>query len=501
MSPIRSTVLLSIAGFLIAHSALAQEYKTIPITARDSKTKETIKLDARGIKKQLSKLREPINKMKFGQFSLDDTAKKQIDQYYLRNFALMTQEDGHGDAAKVRQTMLNEIRKLKKADHDYLVARLYYFCNKLIPHNEKMNYHPVVRFNCMLIMAHLNQVEIKGSSSDAVPEVPLRQARTFMLAQYKDPNQIDAVRLGALIGLQRHAEISRYGNSAARAISDGDKAEITKICMDLLSSAEPTNGRAESAHDWFQRRAAQILGSLGDAGTDGAVAKLLDATVREKSKTLGLRCECSNSLGRITYAKPVALKADLAAGGMGYVAVDAIGSEVDRIEKVLEQQVAGSPGGYGGVPGGAVGGGGYDAYEGGAGAGAAASDYGEGPTGGYPYGGGGQYPYGGGDGGRTPRQVEPPEDPAITLVRRQLKHQLNCVTVGLIGDVPKKAGGMLSIAQGQEQTAVKNIARSVNEILKSLDEKNLRLDKLKDELKDLSAKLERACAAVVASRT
>ena len=487
---IRLAVLGCVLLSFVAVEVSAEQYKTITVVGKNKAGKK-VRLDARNIKKQISQLRDPINKMKFGTATLNDAAKKKIQLYYHRNFAYITQEDGHGDAAKLRLGMLNEIRKLKKqSDHDYLMTQMYTFCSKLIPHSDEGNYHPVVRFNCMALMAGLNRKELV-TGANAVPEVPLSQARTFMLKQLDDPNQIDVVRLAALRGLLRHAELSRI-KSSSRAIPAGDQAKLFAYCSKTISEAAP-EGRDAGAHVWFQRLCADILGAMGQPGADGAIAKLLDQTIQNKERDLSLRCSCSNALGRIKYAQPP-IKADTAAGGMGWVAVASIRNEVDRIDKILAAKAAGG-GVYGGGP---VGGG-----------------YGEGPSGGYGDEGGGGYDNTGGGYGEGPggpgnpygapgangQPLEPPEDPIITGVRRQLKHQLNCVTVGLVGETPKKvAGGMLSIAQGQEAAAVKNIDKNVREVLSELDKKNLRPDRLKAELATLADKIERASARLLASR-
>jgi hypothetical protein len=179
----------------------------------------------------------------------------------------------------------------KRDVHAKITADTLKFMQTLV----RENYPPVVRFNAILMIGDLNASEYINLSKE--PAVPLPEALTVLLAEYENPDQLDAVKAGALLGIMRHIESGKT-----------DPAQVKKIAqmlLDLIRTAQPPEGRSLDGHLWLRSRAAGVLARLGSCSLeekDNQVLLALQGLMVEKDSPWWMRLEAVKGLGLLDYA-------------------------------------------------------------------------------------------------------------------------------------------------------------------------------------------------------
>ncbi|HUG69591.1 MAG TPA: hypothetical protein VMM76_17700 [Pirellulaceae bacterium] len=402
-----------------------------------------------------------------GQIPFDDAGKKVLDEwymsYYLKSF---TSAENLGALPEMRNTLLNkDLRPARSAAAIAHVRSLVLgFMKGYAQNSGKYNFHPAVRYNAMLVIGDLNLVEYgaryPNNQKAMVPE-PLPEALDLLISEYKSPTQIDAVRVAALVGLDRHVKLD-LGRPAEGRIPGPKKKVIVDEMIALLNSAPPAT-RSPAGHTWMQRRAIDILAALGMVGVYPEANAALEKIVADKDAPISLRCTASEALARWA---PNGQKNDAStvSRNLGLIAVKACKDELDRIAALVTQEkemkmlreLIKKPnpaatgqfgaGGYGGgtemsgggeMYGGDMGAGGEEMYGGGDDMPGGMGGMGDmdGGMGGMDGGMGGMYGGMGGMYGGMPG-IGPaaiPTDPRIIWSQRRLKYQLTCVKQGLRG--------------------------------------------------------------------
>ncbi|HTN74530.1 MAG TPA: hypothetical protein VL096_04760 [Pirellulaceae bacterium] len=230
-----------------------------------------------------------------------------FDSYYTRyKFAVMTQtnEDQLAKLQQERRAFMEQ--HLKKAvspeAHDHLVDLTFRSMKKICTEN----FHPAVRYNAMLIIGDLNVKEGITGGANAGPADPLPAARDFMLAELVNPQQIDAVKLAAIIGLTRHAEINAL-RPADRQYTNAVRAAMIKQLLPLAADKKVPATRSDEGHAWMRGRLYELLTALSLAGYDNNVAQLLTQTVGDESEPFSLRFVAADLLGRMNLAASTTL--------------------------------------------------------------------------------------------------------------------------------------------------------------------------------------------------
>lgn len=355
--------------------------------------------------------------------------------------------------------------------HRYLVDLIY---DAMVPVVQD-NYHPAVRYNAMLIISGLNDTDsVRVGAVKLTPE-PMVRALPFIYEQFKKPENSDAIRVAALLGLVRHLEWDNFRGpveSPTPAINPATRAAILKDLLALARQKDPPEGRSVEGHEWFRRRAIDGLTQASYYRVDAEIAAALDAILKDDSESIAMRCAAATAVGKIAYQAPVKLDPTPTAKELGYLALLACHKELTRVtemnkqeyERITRLQGGGSSGGYGGYGGGMGMEGGY----GGGGMGGASptrlAPGGTGPEegagvyagprpggsvrpkapgtsggmmeGGMPSSGGmmggmmGGY---GGYGSSGAQKVADPKQYRFDYVRRRIRGQLYAIEVGLVG--------------------------------------------------------------------
>ena len=442
-----------------AAAAPAGDYTVIPLAekmfsgGRETSAAQTL---GRNVAKVLS-----------GEMALGD--EPLFDVYYTRHlFAMHTQTDPKSLAKlpKERSNFLrNHIQKTRRPEiHDHLV-QLTFRSMKDIASN---NYHPAVRYHAMMIIGDLNSKEMTTPGPSGTPPVPLAEARDFMLAELGNAKQVDAVRVAALLGILRHAEISAYGAPLAPAA----KQNIVKVILPLATDKNVPADRSPEGHAWMRSRAVEVLAYLGRPQYDAPLVQTLTTIMADSNEPTSLRFAALTSLGRMNLSGATNFSGDQLARQMAMLAVQATRELLAPIDDQLtaEKEKArlsgGGPGGYGGYSGGGPGG-----YSGGAG---------------YPGGGPGGM---GGTVVKTPQQLK--EEARLTIVQRVLKDHMLKTRIGLDG-ADGKSGAVTAAKVASQKDYIKKVSDAVTALAKVSDMKDARTEgppRLADLSKEMRAKM------------
>ena len=182
-------------------------------------------------------------------------------------------------------------------------------------------FHPSARYNATLILGDLN---LKKAARDrqAIPLPDVLPKLTGILMQ---PNQLPAVRVAAMIGIERQAEAIRKYDTA---VFEANRGITISTMLKVLAEKEPRKGCSVDGNLWLRRQACEVLGELGDAGPGGTVAKALLATASDQEEPIWVRCAAARSIGQLADARSIDPK--LASKTLSALAVDVCRHESQR---------------------------------------------------------------------------------------------------------------------------------------------------------------------------
>ena len=390
--------------------------------------------------------REKVAPVLTGQKSLTE-GRAAFDGFYERIFfPIMTQtsEDALRTISDSRRDLQRDLDQsgAKAADvHTHLIRLSLSTLTNIV----RDNFHPAVRYNAMLIISGLNDQE--GGTSSKSTAVPMASALPVILEEFKRPENPDAVKVAALLGLMWHLE----GENAKSPTAQPNplKAEVIKELLAFVETKDPPEGRSSDGHTWMRRRAIDALTVACQSKTDPTIVAALDKLVRDDSQPIAIRCAVAQSLGKVSLQPPTAVDVPALAKELGHVALQACEDELTRAikqrkdedERLARQMgtysgemAGGMSGDGGGMPGGGMPGGGYTGAGGGTYTGAQVYAGPRAAVGSTP----GGMPGDGGTGGYgTEMSVDPslldPKSYRFDLIRRKIRQGLYCVQIGLLG--------------------------------------------------------------------
>jgi hypothetical protein len=462
-----------------------------------------------------------VHEILTGRTPFNAQTQAEFDEYFRRHFfPKMTQVSNLGNLDDDRQaffkTRFYQVANAPPAARDYLLKLTFQMMQTIATnYGGRLNFHPYVRYNAMLIIGELNEQETSGSFSARRPAVPYGPALDFLLNQLKDPNQIDLLRVAALDGVLRHAQITRIQHqlpgTGVSADSPQEKTKVQRILSVVQPIAEekdPPEGRSVAGHTWMRRRAIEVLMALR-SGSE--FLTLFDEIIADQDAPLSLRCTAAEAIGKMPAGgagqqnfDPLKTSMNVAA-----IAVEACQAELawwdaekkrEEEKKRMQQGSGGYPSGYSGMgyPGGE---GGYPGYEGSSidAAMSAASE-----SGAYPS----SYPgYGmSGPMGKPPEKKKKVE-PRLEKTQRRIKDCLYYVKLALDGNTTfsnKEAktppgaaqnqpaappeGGIMARANAQQKTKVKELSMAIVDVFQAVDKVDVTREAM---LTDLRAQLDR----------
>jgi len=183
------------------------------------------------------------------------------------------------------------------------------------------NFHPATRVNAMLMIGQLNA---KEAPSISVPPDPLPAALPVLVAAVADEKQIDAVKVAAMVGIFRHAELGAISSPSAQTA-------VLKAVVALLNAPRPA-GRSAAGDAWMRRQAARILATLR-IGNSSAVVAALAKTVADKRLPLSTRCAAAEALGRLDYRGAGGVNFTPTAAALRQLTIEVCAAETEPISR------------------------------------------------------------------------------------------------------------------------------------------------------------------------
>jgi len=308
------------AWVLLSPAVFAQDEDAAPAAAEASPPEGYLELE---VEAKLGRdLRLRVVAMRADGFKPGDQAV--FDKYYKKYvFPGWTDPDNWTKRKNPREGILDDLRRAQP-------GAVYDRLNRLVL--EQMvemvgkNYHPVTRFNAMLMIGQLN-VEEPGFNK---PPKPLPKAFSILLSSAEDKNLPDAVRYGALLGILRHCE---YG-----AADEESRQKISNLMFSLATMRDPPPGCSKEGHGWFRRLAIDTLGRLRSPGPQGAVAKAMVRIVSESDASLPVRCEAARALGRLRLTPQTGLDLGAVGKALEELLID-IAKEEIRLRNIAEKKI------------------------------------------------------------------------------------------------------------------------------------------------------------------
>jgi len=408
-----------------------------PISYHQDTTEEDVKAAEEKFKrdKTSSNVQKILRAQAFGAGE-----EAQFDAYY-KQFALprWTVPEQYGSLPAFRRDLRRDFLNGKAgAPYDRLLELSFNYLRRI----SARGFHPAVRYNAILMLGDLNVQEFPpGSKSIVQPYPPAQQT---LLQAVKDTDS-DAVRVAALVGLQRHASLGNLNPQ----IRDG---QLIPILLELAKSPPPKD-RSPEGHAWLRAMAIDTLAALRVPGPDGSVVLAMVAIVGDKDTPLLARLAAARALGSLDLKGFNALTPSQLAVPLGNLAVEVCTSALARARVAAKAPArAGYPGmpgsGYPGMPGmessmgpmpGAMPG--YPGAPPGRPSKSSRKLSSAPPMSGSPE--SGMYP-----GGMMPGQMaeDPEQVERLARLRRGLKHELNAVRLGLNGPVDPQNGAVRLLA-------------------------------------------------------
>lgn len=281
--------------------------------------------------KQISALRRDVARAVRSTNTPDKQAQDAIVRYY-RGVIIngLTNSSAWKNADQLpawRRTVVGDIDNCRNSSTRKFIHDLVYrFAGRIVVNNETPSYHPVAKYNALLLIGALDERPAQGGSSARKPAVPSRRVRGLLLKYATEP--VESLRVGAMIGLGRHAKLMA-------AAGDKPDASIMKVFANVLSSKEPPEGISVDGHRWMQRIALEGLGDIGDPRAE----KMILALMNDGEMPLYVRCTAADALGRLQYGGQRKPDVKAVVGGLGSVALDSLREQITYLKTQIDQQL------------------------------------------------------------------------------------------------------------------------------------------------------------------
>jgi hypothetical protein len=228
----------------------------------------------------------------------NQTQKDEVEQEFLCRVAEMTWTDRLPRLTKLRKDIKRDLGLAGRADkeskeiHVFLNAKVFEFAKYLV---ENDKFHPASRYNAMIVIGYIDQTEgdIVGKGA-----IPLKGTLDY-LRNVLDPTggekYPEILRIGAMCGIARHAEL---------AMSPTDTANMIRTMTSIVGADQPLPNTSPTGHAWLRHRGAQVLGALAETSPNGdkpeSVAAIEQLAADAKGNTILTRCDAIKQFGTFT---------------------------------------------------------------------------------------------------------------------------------------------------------------------------------------------------------
>ncbi|MEQ8839093.1 MAG: hypothetical protein RID07_19970, partial [Lacipirellulaceae bacterium] len=296
--------------------------------------------------------------------SLTNADKEMLSKYFKGYyFPTMTEQDPKslGELSEFREDLFKlYINQAKaKVTRDYLIE----LTGREMGSIALGNYHPAVRYNAVLLIGMLD--EVAGTAGrGGKPPVPWKKGTNVLLILLEKDSlgkgdkavMIPAsAKVGALVGLQRHA---RFG--IEEALND----RVTLAAMKIIDQKEPAEGVKKDVHAWIRCLAAHVLVTQFEKSANQTVLDAVTSLVADPEMQLNDRCYAASLLGDLKLEGVANLEVQPTTIALVNLAKRVMESEAKLAKKFRKKELGlddrragGFGGGWGGYGGGEYGGG------------------------------------------------------------------------------------------------------------------------------------------------
>lgn len=224
-----------------------------------------------------------------GKFNTPDD-QKVFDEYYRWRVAEMTWIENLAELPKKRDKFKRQDLSLSSKAPDLLTHSTLnaMLLNAAANIARSDIYHPVVRHNCMMLVAVLDERE-PGTVSGP-PPIPLPAALPVLMDTLSDAKQLECVRVAALFGIVRHTELE---------VAPDARKKLLPLLVSLAGSKQQGGAAGQV---WMRSRAAQALGNMSAKWPEAnqpTTAAALHQLIGDEQASLSARCEASHSIGTL----------------------------------------------------------------------------------------------------------------------------------------------------------------------------------------------------------
>ncbi len=265
----------------------------------------------------------------------DAQSRQRFDQYFKEFlFPTMTLYDSNslGSLGSLRKGFFG--RNLGRAAFPEVRAHLTQMAFNEMKAIAADDFHPAVRYNAMLIIGRLDEQPANDTAKQ--PPVPYPDALDFLLGQLRaDPATTpDAVKVGALIGIQRH---SRFNLPE-------QQVEPTRQALVATVTAERPTDRPEEAHAWIRALGAEILAEMGELGENNNVHEALLSLVADEQMSLTARSRVAHAWKQLKdrYTADAGIDANAAVAALAKLTEAVFEYEMEEAKAFIERERAGA---------------------------------------------------------------------------------------------------------------------------------------------------------------
>ena len=194
-------------------------------------------------------------------------------------------------------------------------------------------YHPAARLNAVILIGMLNQRD--GDRSSGAFPIPSQQAGDFLAQVFADAKYEPFLKVGAIAGLKRHAQIERAAKRQG-LMSTATKNSLASEALKITTgTAEGQDGWDKGVNYWLQRRSVQCLGLLGNAGNNGQVVDAILGLLKDDKQRYWLRFDGLVALGQLDLRGVDAQKVD----GVSIMVIEFVAKSLEAEASKIEQDV------------------------------------------------------------------------------------------------------------------------------------------------------------------
>jgi hypothetical protein len=271
-------------------------------------------------------------------------AEEDVLRTYYTSFALArwTVEENLNSLPKYRKELQTQFNTVKRGPvHDWLLDLVLQFMRRMLQESRP----PALRVNAVLTIADLNTVD---STSASQPTVPSTEALSALLDVLNDQSEVDAVKIGALIGLARHARLVQDPQVPRTGMGDPQVRQQQVIpAMVALAQTKADPKRSPEGHAWMRALAIDVLANLRAAGAQGEIANTLGGVVAEDPGAPIPRVAAAKALGYLDYSGVAGLDPMPLAIALTGMAAKACRAELEKYEEAKTEKVQRGPMGMG----------------------------------------------------------------------------------------------------------------------------------------------------------